>query len=418
MALLALLFSLSGLISCSDTESVEDIVLYPDRPLAYLLYPNDRAQNDSAAANLAHGVELLVHPSAKYYLSFDADPSSEAPTLQLFRIVRGHYQQVRVLEPQVVGSRYVYSFVCEENDAAEWVTTLESGGTYYKGKVSNVLLEGEGGYSDHFSLNLIAVGDVEQNLDGFTLQKLADSLLTAFRHYYTSVYIDTIYLNRAHEHPTLGKKYPADLPWLAGYSSDDIMLSELGGWPGIENALDIVLVHFINDVDVLGYSDLFAGNLGSGTYSTLVLGSYVKMQDGSENVLPLSEIVETAVHETGHFFGLRHTTATTADLGRYVDGVNLGDYSNVEDGLDDTPYCSFLRSSGLLKSSSVPSSDIRQRLPQTLAAQGDAPKIGFGNCPDAGNVMFPMAVSDRKFTLSFSEQQLEIIRKNLMIFPH
>ena len=40
----------------------------------------------------------------------------------------------------------------------------------------------------------------------------------------------------------------------------------------------------------------------------------------------------------------------------------------------------------------------------------------LSSCPDAGNYMFPTTVKDK--VLSFSKQQLEIIRKNLMIFPH
>ncbi len=401
-------------VACTDDESSE-VVLYPDHEVYFTLYPNDMAQNDSAASNLAHGVALQVHPGASYELSFDADPDFDRPRLQLFRIYGDErsgyrYRQVRSLEPAVSNGRYIYSFLCEESDRNYWVTTLEQGDSYYAGRVRNVTLTGAGAYSDHMSLNLIVVGEVESDLHDFTLEELSQTLLFQYRKHYSSITIDTLYVNRAETHPTLGAKYPADGPWLAGYSSDDMMLSELGGWPGISNALDIVLVHYINTEGVLGYSDLFSGNMGGGDFSTVVLGTHVKVSDFTETPLGLDEIVETALHETGHFFGLRHTTATNTDM------ETIGDYSNVEDGLDDTPYCDRLMRSGLLKRQGRGAvTDFRVNRPLFRAVE-KANSFDAAMCPDAGYFMFPLTVENKD--LKFSEQQLEIIRKNLMIFPH
>ena len=401
-----------------EDESSEKVVLYPDNTISFSIFPNDQAPNDSIAANLTHGISLDVHPSAEYQLSFDEDPSFEPPVLQLFRVNKNNrYRQVRTLKAERSGGRLVYRFVCEESSATEWVTTLEQSGTFYKGKVSNVRFEGDGAYSSVLSLNLIAVGNVEEDLGDISLREFGDELLAAFRHYYTSITIDTLYVNRAHEHPTLGGNYPANLPWVAEYGSAGMMLSELGAWPGAEKALDIVLVHAINSEGILGTSSLFGGGLGGGIASTILLGTSVVAPYNTEKRESLESIVETAVHETGHYFGLRHTTSTKADMQHLVDGIDYGDYSNIEDGLDDTPFCSELFKSGLLKASGSVNSDVVIYPPHKKYSLYQRSLIDMtAECPDAENVMFPTTVKNR--SLKFSDQQLQLIRKSLMIFPH
>ena len=414
-------FSLA-FVACADEDEPE-VILYPDYDLTYWLFPNDMAANDSVSAHLAHGAVLDVHPKATYQLSFDVDYTIGAPRLHLFRIYgskqQGGYRlsPVRSLDPEIVAGRYIYTFTCEESANTMWATTLEYHGMYYPGEVSRVRLTGQGAYSDHMKVNLIAVGDVGNDQYSFTLDELVSQLQADFNRYYTTITVDTIYLNHADKHPTLGSKYPSHIPWVAGKNSEDEMLSELGGWPGIENALDVVLVHSIKDVGILGYSDLFSSNMGGGDGSTVLLGAYVNSLDGSEESQTLKEIVNTALHEIGHFFGLRHTTATKADMSRVINGFDVGDYSNIEDGLDDTPYCPDLLKSGLLKSQMSVNSDIRIKEPwkKTLPL-ARAGAYNVKGCRDVDNYMFPITFDDRD--LKFSEQQLDMIRKNLMIFPH
>ena len=401
-----------------DDESSKKVVLYPDIAPVFSIYPNDQAPNDSIAANLAHGISLIVHPLAEYRLSFDEDPSFEPPVLQLFRVNKNNrFRQVRSLKAERSGGRLVYRFVCEESAATKWVTTLEQFGTFYKGKISNVRFEGDGAYSSELSLNLIAVGNVEEDLDSISLRKFGDELLAAFRYYYTSIKIDTLYVNYAHEHPTLGRNYPANLPWVADYGSENMMLSELGDWPGIEKALDIVLVHAISSEGILGTSSLFGGSLSGGAASTVLLGTSVIGPYNTEFHETVESIIETAVHETGHYFGLRHTTSTKADMQQVFYGVDYGDYSNIEDGLEDTPFCSELFKSGLLKLAKSVNSDIifYPPLRETNLSLRTLEDV-TADCPDADNLMFPTTVKNR--SLKFSDQQLQLIRKNLMIFPH
>lgn len=382
------------------------------------------AKNDSAAVNLARGIALVVHPGASYSLSFDIDTTQPAPELQLFRTydLKNSKNQVgtvrvRTLSPTIVGNRYVYSFVCEENKMSIWFTTLGVDGEYYKGNVENISFQGLGSYSDHFSINLIVVGSMVNTLDGKNIDELSSFMLKLFREKYYGVTIDTLYVRYAQNHPTLGAYYPADQPWVAGVSSEDLFVSELTGWPeeGLSNALNIVLVHSIGENDVMGFSRLFSGVLGAGNESSVVIGEYVKKSSNEFELLSSDIIAMTAVHETGHFFGLRHTSTTRRDLNQTMtlsDGtpVVVGDFSNIEDGLTDTPFCEYILKSGLYKQGENPEGHARER--GTYLA-----KSSIYSCPDLDNIMFPVTV-DELDDASFTKQQMEIIRSSLMIFPH
>lgn len=412
---LIFLVNLVMLLGCSEVDPGEP-VLQPSFMSPYVLFPNDPAISDSVAAYLTSGAVLSLHPGVSYTLSFDKDSSlDEAPVLQLFRVggalddQRYSIRHVRSLDAVEKDGRYYYDFVCEENDRARWVTTLALNGDFYMGNVKNVRLDAEGPYSKNFSINLIVVGKVVFPDSSMTVQAFADSMLKSFRKFFKGIRIDTLYVRYAHEHPDLGKKYPADEPWLAGRSSDDLFVSELGGWPEkeLKKSLDLVLVHRIEADHVLGYSYLYSGNFGGGEGSTVVIGTREKTPYG-ESEVTVGEILETAVHESGHFLGLRHTTSTRSDMSETMD------YSVLEDGFTDTPFCRDLLLSGLLKKNSVGHSDFAvpaYRL--DLAAAAD---FSVTDCPDHRNLMFP-SVTGEEFE-GFSEQQLEHVRKNLTVFPH
>ena len=205
--LLALL--VAGFWGCAEEETGEPVIL-PRTLSPYVLYPNDLANNDSASAHVAEGLQLLVHPKVSYALSFEKDPNIEdAPVLQLFRLGemvsegRVSTSHVRTLEPKLEGSRYVYEFLCEELDRNTWVTTLVLDGELYKGTTRRARLAAEGPYSDTLSLNLIVVGKVDFYESFVNENMFAELLLTNFRKYYPSIVIDTLYVRYAHEHPTL-----------------------------------------------------------------------------------------------------------------------------------------------------------------------------------------------------------------------
>lgn len=358
---------------------------------------------------------MPVQPGASYALSFDADPSRKPPRLQIFRLVMRSdslYIGSRIRDVKAIDSlgRWIYRFESRESEQTYWAPILVEGDSYYSGPVKNLFLDGVGNHSAHFSLNLVLVGSYGGTSDSVPLDSLSRLFLRRFREAFAAggVSIDTLYLHRASERTDLSTRYPDDIPWLAGKSSSDYFLSELGGWPnspGEENvyhALDLVLVHRIEMPGVLGYSVLFGGNLGAGLGSTVVVGTHYYVNAFTEHSQTAQEIVETAIHETAHFFGLRHTTSTTSDL------ENSGDASNVEDGIPDTPYCgSVIRTKKLPRLFSVPL-DAQSR--QVLFKSAES------RCPDANNPMFP-TVNALEME-SFTEGQFTLLRKNLQLYPH
>ena len=408
------------LAACGTVEPPEtDEGFLPDGDLLFSLIPNDNIPGDSVDANLAHGVRIFVHPNAHYELSFDVDwTAATKPQLRLFRVywndrIKSYSASwVRSIKPAEENGRYVYKFVCEESDRAIWITSLNDGKDFYDGSTKNVRLKAHGEYSDHFSVNLIVAGQIK-DLD-VSYDSLARMLQENFNRFYTSVKVDTVYVRLANEHPTLGKKYSKSEPWIAGRTSEDQMMTELGGWPeqDVFNALDIVLVHRFKQEGLLGLSDMFGANLGGGSGSTVVVANHNRL-DGVDMVVDAERVVYTALHETGHFFGLRHTTATNSDQ------EANGDYSVFDDGFSDTPYCFQKTSKAMLARKGV-AADFRKPFRQLIPRydfMGAYQAISdISRCPDASNFMFPMESETE--IVGFSNQQLELIRQNLMIMPH
>ena len=409
------------LAACNSVEPPEtDEGFIPDGELQFALIPNDNVPGDSVDANLAHGVRIFVHPNAHYELSFDIDGYASAnPQLRLFRVYWNERLKtyaaswVRSIKPSVENGRYVYKFVCEESDRSIWISSLNDGKGFYEGATRNVRLKAYGDYSDHFSANLIVAGKIK-DLD-VSYDSLAKMLQAGFKKFYTSVKLDTVYVRFAHEHPVIGKKYPKTEPWIAGRSSEDQMMTELGGWPeeDVFSALDIVLVHRFKQEGLLGLSDMFGSNMGGGSGSTVVVANHNR-QDGEDMVVNAERIVYTALHEIGHFFGLRHTTATHSDQ------TANGDYSVYDDGFTDTPYCFQKGSRKVVFAKDGMVSDYRDPFRRLAPRYDFTPTYqslsDISRCPDASNFMFPMESETE--LVGFSEQQLSVIRTNLMIMPH
>jgi hypothetical protein len=96
---------------------------------------------------------------------------------------------------------------------------------------------------------------------------------------------------------------------------------------------------------ILGFAPREAPDLSLQPESRVIL---------SNRYYRISGLATTAAHEIGHFFGLRHTTATQIDMGFDED------LSNVDDGLATTKSCSVLaKKAG--SSSTIPAWDLEMK---------------------------------------------------------
>lgn len=395
--------------ACTNPDSGEGPNATPQSPAgAYRLFPNDSASNDSAAAWLAKGVFIRVQPQGSYSISFQVSTDSDAPTLHLFRVVPvtdSTWKPVylKSVSARLSGNRWYYDFECSETAANDWSVTLEgANGDFWTGKVRNVHFSGSGAYDSHFAINLVVAGEFGGFSDGVTKDSAAHLLQSYLRSYLDTagVRVDTVVLRMANQHPTQGSSYPESRPIEATYDAYGISNDELGGWniDGLYNALDVVLVHRFAIDGLLGLSPLYGGSLGGGSGSTIALATHYTSGSSEINVSS-SDWVNTAFHEMAHFFGVRHTTSTAED----IEG-NDGDASNVEDGFADTPTCGSVIQGG----------NWMGRLVGRIKVAG---VTNLSSCPDANNVMFPIALDNVK-SVRMTKSQLKMWQYSLELFPH
>lgn len=385
-------------------KDLADSITYPTTTSPeFTWHANDLAQNDSIAANLATGVYIVVSPGASYTLSFDADTSAGAPELQLFATYSAESMvaYLKKAEASLVDGRYVFEFESATEDADYWVTSLRGeDGERYSGKVANVKLEGEGAYSSTLSLNFVQLGAYVPPSDSVTFDSLAHAIFEAFKATYTTITIDTYYVSNAAEHPTYGGDYPDTVETTIAYGD---RYPELTDWETdeVSAALDFVIGYYISESSgTLGYSPR-PGTSTKNSGRHVTMGTHYYSSSGGVTALSSERIVHTALHEGGHFLGLRHTTSSVSDL------VNGGDYSNVEDGIEDTEYCNSVVSASVA-SGSVPKTDV---VPSVYYAAASS------SCGDYYNYLYPYSSEDN-VDAAISEGQLDLVAKTLPLIIH
>ena len=163
------------------------------------------------------------------------------------------------------------------------------------------------------------------------------------------------------------------------------------------NAINLYLVDSIGaggtDGIILGFAPREAIDLSNDLESRVILN----VRGGSA-----TSMAATAAHEMGHFLGLRHTSATSVDIG-FDD-----DESNRDDGFTSTPFCASLE-----KRAAGASEITRERSGRAycLRIAGTAYTCG---CPDAYDMMYPYACSSWSQDTLVPEQR-SFIRNNLKL---
>lgn len=389
----------------------------------YTIYPNDKAPNDSAAKLLSSGILMRTQPGGQYQLTVGMDPlvAQKQPVLKLFT-TRDLSQSsfvvdklVGKIESENTQSPFTFRFtntLLYQNDLAIMITDDDD--QRYPEIIESLSLSGSGDYVGDFFMNIIMTG----KLPGCTTKLQQDSLAKIIFDETALIYNQIDGLNLTHynilhaeENPAHGSLFPVDQPYTYEILSTDLdKTSEpdlLSQWNEPEiNGVDIVVLSLINDDNYLGLSPVYGNTLKAGNRSTVQIA--VTAKSGSKiDTMSYDLVANTVAHEMGHFLGLRHTTSTNLDLlwGR--------DYSNVEDGFEDTPNC-LLGKSNLAKLSCTFDQGRAARKIRQAQPLG---KTQANSCADRFNLMFPEPV-DGVLQNLLSVGQLDMILQNLTLYPH
>jgi len=428
-----LLFLSFWLVSCSDSLTAEERYALPDFAKGvYSTFPNDGAANDSLRVKIASGMLLMTQPGGEYELTVVMNDTSSHPALRSWRIIHAEEGNFWVgnyhtdIEPVLDQDTLRYFFTMPSGGEKDLAVYLASG----DGRLDNpaavkyVRLTGAGSFGSELSLNLILAGKLDRFASPDSQEALENAFLDEFKEVYeengNGITISSVNVLHAEENPLVGSDFPLTRKVIYDFYQDE-RLDALSGWsdPEIEKSLDFVIIDMFEQDGILGMSPVYGNSLTTGRNSTILIASTYK-QSGFLFTNSILQLANTAAHEAGHFFGLRHTTSTGMDM------LASSDESNVEDGLDDTGVCSSLNRTGLIKGQHghqhtdgvIHKLIYRGHQAYLVAMQGES-QIDtevHDDCPDWNNLMFPAADPDHMPNL-LSAGQLEIVRKNLSLYP-
>lgn len=364
-----------------------------------LVDPNDEAAQDSLSHRLANGGAVLhLFSNGKYSIRIKKK-GEFAPSLNIYKNIN----PLKTIYAKESDGYWFYDFSITPKEANDYnfyySTLINENCTTYKEKIEEFHMDGVGEYSNHFEVNLIVIGKYMGTSDNISASEFAKALKNRFDEALSGgdVYLDKVNLLYASDHPTNGYIFQNTSEYVIPrsiYFSDFDLLNK---WDGHENALNIILGYHIDEENILGFSPRFGANLNGKTNgcSYVAAGTHSITGNGSKNgvkqytVVQRSseQIINTIVHETGHYFGLRHTTSNPSELKNDIDK------SNVEDGLKDTPYCKAIH-------------------------LYDIGNIDVSMCKDASNILFPYNYTNRIINKTYTAGQMRLFKKNLTLIEH
>jgi hypothetical protein len=369
-------------------------------------FPNDFSPNDSLKALVPTGIVLHTQPGGDFKVQLGLDSTMGIPQLRLYSLsyqnnggsffVGDWWMDVEgVWNAQ--SSLWEYSFMPPAEAAQQdYVAFLVYEEDYYAGAVSQFLYSGQGLFGNTLDINLIILGSVPSLENSDSVKYFSDLIKHSFANTYGKN--NTLQINEVrifNGHQIAPNDFSSQEPFTYDYFSTRLDSLSAAVPAYAQPALDVLIIHHFWQDGVLGASPVYGFNLGTGLNSTIMLAAYHN-QYGQEYRNTLSQLANTAVHEAGHFFGLRHTTSTLNDLNAE------GDWSNTHDGLEDTPFCRELLNSDIFHYALLGGARVLAKMQL--------------NCPDMDNIMFPTTSLDYEPT-NISDSQLQIIAQNLSLYP-
>lgn len=367
------------------------------------LYVNDAAANDSLVPALVQeGIRFVMQPGKSYALTMESSEKDDQLAVFYFDD-GGTLREYRDYGVDVQGTQEFFYLNSNQSKPRFFVAQLlPPDGNLAKTRFSNVRLISLGGESPNsLKIKLIFVG----GLRGLTTQGAKNNFATAFFEQ-----LETIFQGQGLA-VTFEQEIvePNSAPTVVPFGGNFMPL------PGtrVPGFVHMYLVDSIapppsTDAGgyILGFAPREAMDLSLMPQSRVVLGN---------RYFTMSGLATTAAHELGHFFGLRHTTATLIDMGYDRD------FSNADDGLTSTGACI-----GLAKSAATETTTARHAPhPEAwITTDGMAyclrtTATSDESCPatcDLSNLMYPYDCSTRGNTQRIlTSDQVTLWKKNLAL---
>lgn len=376
------------------------------------IYVNDSAAADSLSAGVVEsGIKLVMQPNKTYQFSIRTDRTEDR--LQLFYYNNGPQGSYKNLPATLSAGKETFSLASDQSSAQFFLAQLvvPDGIGAIKGirHVSFVSQAAIG--NDTLNIRLIFVRQLKNLPSVLAKADFANSLFSEMKKIYANY---GIVMNGTYDivEPGLAREVFA-------FTDQFVNLSGTR----VANNAHMYLVDTITIGDsasglkgeILGFAPREVKDIDQDPESRVILANPYTL--GISEAEAANRLATTAVHELGHFFGLRHTVSTLHDILQDDDG------SNKEDGFTDTRFCDLQESVTKLSATQ------RNNLPPDTNPFSSRKKGGpvyclriLGNscnafACDLTNLMHPIDCGAASGVV-LSKQQINFLKKNLATFRH
>lgn len=381
-ALAALLLASCGTIDFNDDPSV------PSGGGERRVYVNDKAANDSLRADVIEkGIKLVLQPGKPYELSITT--ARKGDKLHLFYFRNGSARTYKTLIPLDGGDQQVYSLASDQSTAQFFLAQLGvANGAQAIPEIRHVAFASVGtGRSDTLNVRLLFIRGFTTLGTAAEKDSYANSFFGEMAKHYTAYGVALKGSYEIVEPNAAPMEFPFDNTYvpLPGarvpghahiYLVDRIVVSS--GDPNAPQG------------EVLGFASREVLDLDKHRESRVLLA----------NRTSVARQAVTAVHELGHFFGLRHTVSTEHDIAQDRDA------SNLEDGFADTRGCDILGKRAAVHAEGPVETPYCLRV------------AGRGTCSsacDLTNLMHPVECAGVAQT-QLSGEQRDFLKKNMSLY--